>query len=202
MVNWDRSPFFLPNPINNTMIKAKIEYSKNGPNDEFYTPQIAVEMILPFIPKNITRIWECTAIKESEIARVLRENGYSVITTHIKDGYDYLKFEPVDYDMTITNPPFSLKDKFLQRAFDLKKPFMFLLPTTALEGLKRGKMFRENRIQLLVPDRRFNFSEKKNGVWFHTSWFTYGLNLPNDLNFIKLGDCVYRIMNDDLSNAA
>jgi hypothetical protein len=79
---------------------------------------------------------------------------------------------------------------------------MFLLPTTTLEGLKRGMMFRENNIQLLIPDRRFSFTEKKHGAWFHTSWFTYGLNLPNDLNFIKLGDSVYRIMNDELSNAA
>jgi hypothetical protein len=63
-------------------------------------------------------------------------------------------------------------------------------------------MFRENNIQLLIPDRRFSFTEKKHGAWFHTSWFTYGLNLPNDLNFIKLGDSVYRIMNDELSNAA
>jgi hypothetical protein len=89
--------------------------------------------------------------------------------------------------MTITNPPYSLKDKFLARAFSLKKPFMFLLPTTSLEGLKRGKMFRENKIQLLVPDRRFNFkSEKSSGAWFHTSWFTYGLGLKNDLYHISI----------------
>lgn len=184
------------------MITAKIKYSKKGPNDEYYTPEIAVEMILPFIPKHITRIWECTAIKESKIVKILREDGFTVIATHIDEGYDFLGFEPSDYDIIITNPPYSLKDKFLKRAFELKKPFMFLLPTTTLEGLKRGGMFRENKIQLIIPDSRFSFTEKKHGAWFHTSWFTCGLDLPNDLNFIKLGDCIYRIMNDDLSNAA
>lgn len=72
------------------------------------------------------------------------KNGYSVIPTHIKYGNDFLKFEPTDYDIIITNPPYSLKNKFLERAFSLKKPFLFLLPITTLEGLNRGKMFREN----------------------------------------------------------
>jgi hypothetical protein len=169
------------------MIQAKIEYSKHGPNDEFYTPSIAVEMILPYIPNHVTRIWECTAIKESKIVEVLRDDGYTVIATHIDNGFDFLKHEPADYDLIVTNPPFSIKEDFLLRAFELKKPFMFLFPITTLEGVKRNKMFRENRIQLLIPDRRFNFSpEKKSGAWFQTSWFTHGLGLEKDLNFIAL----------------
>lgn len=169
------------------IIKAKVDYSMNGPNDEYYTPPEAVEMIIPYIPKHVRTIWECTAIKESRIVEVLRANGYEVIPSHIDDGKDFLTYAPVeDYDIIITNPPYSLKYEFLKRAFSLKKPFMFLLPTTTLEGKKRGKLFRENNIQLLVPDGRFSFTEKKNGAWFHTSWFTHGLGLKNDLNFVSL----------------
>jgi hypothetical protein len=172
-----------------SIIQAKVDYSKNGPNDEYYTPIEAVEMILPFIPESVKKIWECTAIKESRIVEVLRANGYEVIPSHIDDGKDYLTYEPFeDYDMAITNPPYSIKDKFLKRAFELKKPFMFLLPITTLEGLKRGKMFRENHIQLLIPDRRFSFTSNKSGSWFQTSWFTHGLGLKNDLNFVPLND--------------
>ena len=120
------------------MINAKIAYSKRPPNDEFYTPSIAVEMILPYIPNHMTRIWECTAIKESKIVQVLRDAGYSVIATHIENGFDFLRHEPADYDLIVTNPPYSLKDKFLKRAFELKKPFMFLLPITTLEGVGLG----------------------------------------------------------------
>lgn len=169
------------------MIQSKIDYVKNGPNDEFYTPSIAVTMILPFIPGHMSRVWECTAVKESQIVKVLRENGYSVVATHIEDGYDFLKFEPSDYDLIITNPPYSLKTRFLKRAFELGKPFMFLLPITTLEGVERNKMFRENGIQLLIPDTRFNFMEdRKKGAWFQTSWFTWKLGLKTDLNFIPI----------------
>ena len=146
------------------MINAKIAYSKLPPNDEFYTPSIAVEMILPYIPYHVSRIWECTAIKESKIVQVLRDAGYSVISTHIDNGFDFLKHEPADYDLIVTNPPYSIKEDFLLRAFALKKPFMFLFPITTLEGVKRHKMFRENGIQLLIPDMRFNFSPEKRVV--------------------------------------
>lgn len=170
-----------------TLLDAKREYSKRGAFDELYTPEVAVRMILPFIPSGIKTIWECTDVKESGITKVLKETGYRVITTHINDGINFFLYQPPNYDMIITNPPYSLKDKFLERAFQLKKPFMFLLPLTTLEGAKRAKMFREHKIQLLIPDKRFNFKpEKKSGAWFQTSWFTYGLNLSDDLNFISI----------------
>lgn len=79
--------------------------------------------------------------------------------------------------MIITNPPYSKKDQFLKRTFELNKPFMFLLPLTALEGIERGEMFDKNVIQLLIPNKRFNFKpEKQSGAWFQTSWFVMGVN--------------------------
>lgn len=176
------------------MIQSKIDYVKNGANDEFYTPSIAVDMILPFIPSHVSRVWECTAVKESQIVKILRENGYSVVATHLEDGYDFLKFEPSDYDMIITNPPYSLKTKFIKRAFELGKPFMFLMPITTLEGAERNKMFRDKGIQLIIPDTRFNFmANKKSGAWFQTSWFTWKLGLNKDLIFIPVHNLEMRI---------
>ena len=104
------------------MLKNKIEFVKRGAFDELYTLKEAVACILPFIPKNVKTIWECTAIDQSEITKVLRENGYKVVTSHINNGLDFFDFEPKEYDMIITNPPYSLKDAFLQRAFELNKP--------------------------------------------------------------------------------
>jgi hypothetical protein len=89
--------------------------------------------------------------------------------------------------MIITNPPYSKKDAFLKRAYELNKPFMFLLPLTTLEGIGRGKMFNEKGIQMLIPNKRFNFKPEKNsGAWFQTSWFCYGCNFEKELNFILL----------------
>ena len=38
------------------------------------------------------------------------------------------------YDGVITNPPYSLKDKFIEHCYELDKPFALLLPVTAIQG--------------------------------------------------------------------
>lgn len=168
------------------MIQNKIDYIKRGAFDELYTPKEAIECILPYIPDTVKIIWECTAIENSEIVTVLKANGFEVIKSHIKDGLDFFEYEPQHYDLIITNPPYSLKDQFLKRAFELDKPFMMLLPITTLEGKKRSEMFQQHNVQVLIPSKRFNFIKEKKGSWFQTSWFTWKLNLKSDLIFMNV----------------
>ena len=165
---------------------SKTDIMKNNSHDELYTPEEAVKVILPYIPDNVRVIWEPTAITGSKIVSVLEEAGYKVVKSHIKEGKDFFTYEPEEYDMIITNPPYSIKDKFLKRAFQLEKPFMFLLPITTLEGKVRGKMFNENKIQVIIPNKRFNFIKEKKGAWFQTSWFCSKVNLKEDIMFLSL----------------
>ena len=110
--------------------------------------------------------------------------GYKVISTN-KEDFDFLTDTPdFDFDMIITNPPYSLKDEFIQKCYEYKKPFCLLLPITSLEGKRRGDMFRENGIELIVFDKRVEFLEKK-GNWFNTSWFCWKV-LNKELNFEEL----------------
>ena len=55
------------------MIKQALKISK--PNDEYYTPEMAIKPLLKYLPTNI-RIWECTDFGESNITKVLRNHGY------------------------------------------------------------------------------------------------------------------------------
>ena len=88
--------------------------------------------------------------------------------------------------MIITNPPYSLKDKFIEKCYNFRKPFCLLLPITSLEGKYRGNLFRKNGIEVLVFDKRINFinCNKKNN-WFNTSWFCHNV-LPEKLIFEEL----------------
>ena len=153
-------------------------------NDEIYTPDYAVIPLLKYLPKDIT-IWECTDYGESNIARVLRNNGYKVISTHIK-YFDFLKDTPkFHFDMIITNPPYSLKNQFLKKCYEYKKPFALLLPITALEGKERNALYQKNSIELIVLDRRVNFLNNKKSCWFNTSWFCWQV-CEKQLNFERL----------------
>ena len=77
-----------------------------------------------------------------------------------------------------------MKDKFLEKAYELKTPFAFLLPLTALEGIKRQKLYRENGLEVIILPKRIDFTGKK-APWFAVAWFTNGLNIGKQLTFVK-----------------
>lgn len=157
---------------------------KQGSKDDFQTPPNALQPLYRFLKPSWT-IWEC-ASGNGNLTRALRKKGYKVISTDMRSGYDFLEYEPTHYDCIITNPPFSLKQEFLQRAYCLGKPFAFLLPLTTLESAKRQFLFRCGGLELVLFDHRINFETpdgEGGGSWFATAWFTSGLKIGKELNF-------------------
>lgn len=149
--------------------------------DEVFTPYQALMPLIPYLPKDWV-IWEC-AFGQGHLAKHLINLGYKTIG----EGGDFFNTN-LDCDVLVTNPPYSLKDEFLTRAYQLNIPFAFLLPLTALEGKRRGYLYREKGIQLIIPNKRINFiiPSGKTANWFQTAWFCYKLNLPKDLMFVDL----------------
>jgi hypothetical protein len=88
-------------------------------SDEFYTPDYAVEPLLPYLP-NDKVIWEC-AWGTGELAGHLRAAGYHVVG---RAGMDFLREQPESWDIAVTNPPYSHKDEFLKRAYSLGNPLI------------------------------------------------------------------------------
>jgi len=100
-------------------------------------------------------------------------------------------FSGVGFDAIITNPPYSCKDKFIEKCYETKKSFALLMPLTALEGKKRQQLYKKYGIQLIIPNKRINFetpSGKGGGSWFLTAWYCSGFNLPKDINFLEIED--------------
>jgi len=167
-------------------IKGYLEASKN---DEMYSPYYSVDPILKYIPKS-KKIW-CPFDKEwSAFVQSFRRGGYSVTRSHIDDGQDFFEYEPDDYDVIVSNPPFSIKDKILERLYELNKPFAVLLPTNSLQGKKRYELFKQG-IQLLCFDSRIGFhypdcmDVPKSWNSFSSSYFCRDV-LPRDLIIEKL----------------
>lgn len=160
------------------MKQAMINYIKNKKNDELYTPKEAIEPILKYLDKDKI-YWECTDFGDSNIRKVLVENGYKVIATR-KDEFDFLKDDPLfKFDVIITNPPYSIKDKFIKRCYQLNKPFLLLLPITALEGKERNKLYKTYGLELIILNKRINFMKDKKNVWFNTSCFVMKFVIKN-----------------------
>lgn len=165
------------------MKKTMINYMQKEKFDNLYTPDYAIEPLLKYIPKGIT-IWECCDFGGSKITRLLKKHGCNVISTDKEENF--FEYKPNEnFDMIITNPPYSLKDDFIKKCYEWNKPFCLLLPITSLEGKTRGAMFRKYGIEVMVFDSRVEYLDNKRGNWFNTSWFCHNV-LPKQLIFEEL----------------
>jgi len=160
---------------------------KQGMTNDFQTPPEALNPLLPYLKKDWL-IWEC-ACGKGNLVEGLNERGFLTIGTDILSGYDFLKWQPKKFDCIITNPPFSLKQEFLERCYCLKKPFALLLPLTTFETQKRQKLFKKYGLEVIFLSKRINFetpSGKGSGSWFATAWFTNWLNIGKQFVFTEI----------------
>lgn len=114
------------------MTSNQVYYQQWG-GDEQYTPKYGVEVLLPYIQHLKNKIIRCPFDKDdSNFALVLRREWFSVILSHIDGWQDFLNYEPDEWDVIISNPPYTNKRVYWERALDLWKPFALLLPTNIL----------------------------------------------------------------------
>ena len=156
----------------------------------FYTPEYATELVVPYF-KKYWKVWE-PACGDGHITRVLWKAKLDVVSSDIigDPSVDFLNCDvPFGIDAIITNPPYNLKNQFLQRCYEIGLPFALLMPITALGSMARVQLYTKYGIQVLVPDKRINFiyadtetgkPTDKKACWFHTAWFCWKL-LPKDL---------------------
>lgn len=156
-------------------------YKTNGKNDECYTPRYVVEALLPYIPKNKV-IWCPFDTEESYFVKVLIENGYKVVFSHIMKGQNFFEYEPPRWDIIVSNPPFTNKKAFFERAFQLGKPFMMLMTAQWLNDSAPVQLYHKygKDMQLIHFKKRIQFlNVKENKIPFKSLFFCCNI-LPKD----------------------
>jgi len=162
------------------MNSKKILYSK-GRNDENYTPKYAVEPLISFIPNNIFPyiIWCPFDKADSEFVKLFEYIGYTVIHSHIDNGQDFYEYEPKEWDVIISNPPFTKKRQIFERALSFNKPFALLMTNTWLNDSAPKQLFKDKELQLLMFDKRIDFDGQKK-ITFSSSYYCYNF-LPKQI---------------------
>ena len=151
-------------------------------HDDYMTPKYAFEWIKDFIPNNKV-IWEAF-YGDGDSGNYLQELGFNVI------------HEPIDFfennkgDIIITNPPFSKKKEVFTRLKELDKPFIIICPSSMINTKYIKQLFKDETLQIIIPNKRINFIKKINGVipenWgnrcnFDCFYYCYKMNLPRDI---------------------
>lgn len=170
---------------------AYLKSGRTSGSDECLTPRYVVEPIIKYLKaKNFKKIWCPFDKPESFYVRVLKDNGFNVVCSHIENGEDFFEidYQNINFDCIVSNPPFSKKDKILSRLYKIGKPFAILLPQNSLQSLKRTDLFIKYGLEYLGFDKRACFYTKnelegiKFGNHFASGYFCNGV-LPRNLIF-------------------
>jgi hypothetical protein len=158
------------------------QYYRSKDKDEYYTPAILVEAILPYLKPNST-IWCPFDTFNSEFVIQLNQDGHKVIHSHIWDGIDFFKAEVPQCDYIISNPPFTRKLEVLDRLYQIDKPFAMVLGLPILNYQEVCEFFLDKELQLLIVDKKVSYDGNTSS--FNSSYFCHKL-LPKDLMFHHL----------------
>lgn len=173
----------------------KMDKIANSGNDEFYTPEYAIEPLLKYLKKE-SKIWCPFDTKESNFVKMLTNEGHTVLSTHIESGEDFFELIESDIadwcDYIISNPPYSLKAEVFEKLFDSEKPFAMLVGVVGLfESQKRFNMFKNNKFEIMYMNKRIayfkDYSEQKPSLNppFSSIYLCSGI-LPNQILFEEI----------------
>ena len=137
---------------------------KHSNTDEWYTPVEPVKIIIPYLRRRGYSKILCPFDKpESNYVKVLTGEGFNVTYSHIDTGIDFFDIDNLqEYDAVVSNPPFSKRQKILERLYVEKTPFALVMNFNGLfDSKSRWEMFRRNGVELLIPLGRMHFFNEK-----------------------------------------
>ena len=142
--------------------------------DVCQTPGYALGPILIQLMKNFGSVWE-SAAGEGNLVKALEYNTFHVIGTDIRrlQSRDFFDWTPdkAKWDVQVTNPPWSLKYKWLKRSYEIGKPFALLVPVKILGGKAAQELFAKYGYEWVFLNRRVNFKTPDKGYEGHGATF-------------------------------
>lgn len=180
----------------NTLKNNKTFINMNHKNDECYTRKCESDRLVKYLIKNKIvnknkRIWLPFNDYGSNIHKSLKENGFNNLKITRRDFYT---INDNDFDIIISNPPFSGRSKLFTRLMEINKPFILLQPIMFFNngtciriltkyGAKFGglcpkeRMTFERNMGFLFPKNSMGFilngEEKKKTTAFYSFWLCF-----------------------------
>lgn len=150
--------------MNKPKAQQKENLSEVSGRDLFQTPNYAVDVLVPFLSsvmdgRNGFRVWECAA-GMGKIVRRLSEHGFDVYGSDL-DGKEYPKHNFLtqsngqEFHCIVSNPPFSLKKRFVVQCIRYNVPFALLIPADYAGWII--DVVRNNGVEKIVPNRRVDY---------------------------------------------
>jgi hypothetical protein len=157
-------------------------------HDDYMTPNYAWDDIKEFIPKDKI-IWEAF-YGNGESGKYLKEKMNLNIIHEEIDFFDDNTLP--EFDMIVSNPPFSKSKEVFKRLKQLDKPFIIICPSSKLNTGYIREYYKNQKLQIIIPRKRIHFKklidgkeiEGKSCCNFDCFYYCYKMNLPNDIMWL------------------
>ena len=174
--------------------------------DRCQTPDYGLDPLVPYLKREWT-LWE-SARGEGYLEHAIKVNGFQVVSGDLLTGQNYFLDEsiPPVWDAQVTNPPFSLKYKWLTRAYKLGKPFALIMPIDVFGSKTAQALFEKHGVEVILFDKRIDYGMPSIGFegsssQFASAWFTWGLGIGRQLTFSKITKRKQRTMTAIIEDA-
>ena len=155
--------------------------------DDYDTPQYVWDMILKYLNLDKSAIIYDPFFNTGKSKQYLNQLGYNNVIHEKKDFF--ANYQNKKYDILISNPPFSTKQKILKILYELNKPFILILPTSIISKLYVKNIFGDDidKIQYIVPAKRLQFEVNgynQKRTPFDCIYFCYRIFLKRDIIYL------------------
>ncbi len=154
-------------------------------HDDYMTPKHAWEDIKEFIPEEYNKIYE-PFYGDGTSGKILKEILPNHQIIHYEGDF-YELCNVYNYDMILSNPPFSDAKNIMPKMFELDKPFILLMPSSKI-NTSYFRQWKDKKIQIIIPRRRIHFIKlvdgkvvPSKGANFDCFYYCYKMNLPKDI---------------------
>jgi hypothetical protein len=127
-------------------------YNKIGKTDNYDTPDEPLNLLFKYIPKD--KIVYDPFFNTGQIRNYYLKHKIKLIHED-RDAFNYLP----EFDILVSNPPFSIKKDCFKLALQLGKPFAYLVPLDTIERQYWTDMFKDKDFTLIIPKKRIKFTE-------------------------------------------
>ncbi len=154
-------------------------------HDDYMTPKYAWANIIHLIPTN--KIIYEAFYGDGKSGEYLTELGLNVIHKPI----DFFDNETLpDYDILISNPPFSQIKNIMDRLLILDKPFIIIIPCSKI-NTSYFRIWKDKNLQLIIPRKRIQFIKLIDGKKINTNscnfdcfYYCYKIGLEKDITWL------------------